>query len=211
MAYGAFSVVGKIARTPVYRAGPSGLYNPLFATSDARAPLAELTATFNPQSDVWYLTEAFTAMDLPGRAILQHADFLPVDALKRTFRTSKPMRVHLLLPPWFEQNGKGAAIRGEFLGAGNWSSRTVSGMNYVEWTATLTAVSNWSTHPGSISGSWRSPFILNPLFLVRGCSHLLSWYPLTGRKVFERRDLQVKYSAIRTYLPRLSHRPIQLA
>ncbi|HEX6823779.1 MAG TPA: hypothetical protein VF123_17100 [Candidatus Sulfotelmatobacter sp.] len=142
MAYGAFSVVGKIARTPVYRAGPSGLYNPLFATSDARAPLAELTATFNPQSDVWYLTEAFTAMDLPGRAILQHADFLPVDALKRTFRTSKPMRVHLLLPPWFEQNGKGAAIRGEFLGAGNWSSRTVPGMNYVEWTANLIAVSN---------------------------------------------------------------------
>jgi len=142
MAYGAFSVVGKIARTPAYRAGPSGLYNPLFATTDARAPIPELTATFNPQSDVWYLTEAFTAMDLPGCAILQHADFLPLDALKGTFRTSKPMRVHLLLPPWFEQDGKGAAIRGEFMGAGNWSSRTVRGMNYVEWTASLIAVSN---------------------------------------------------------------------
>jgi hypothetical protein len=52
------------------------------------------------------------------------------------------MRVHLLLPPWFEQNGKGAAIRGEFLGAGGWSSRTVPRMNYVEWTASLIAVSN---------------------------------------------------------------------
>jgi hypothetical protein len=142
MAYGAFSVVGKIARTPAYRAGPSGLYNPLFATNNARPPIAELTATFNPQSDVWYLTEAFTAMDLPGRAIMQHADFLAVDALKGTFRTSKPMRVHLLLPPWFEQNGKGTAIRGEFLGAGGWSSSTVPGMNYVEWTASLVAVSN---------------------------------------------------------------------
>lgn len=142
MAYGAFSVLGKIARTPAYRSGPSGLYNPLFATTDAMSPVAELTAGFNPDSDVWYLTEAFTAMDLPGRAILQHADFLPVARLNQTFQTSKPLRIHLLLPPWFEQNGKGAAIRGEFLGAGNWSSRTVPGMIYVEWTASLAAVSN---------------------------------------------------------------------
>jgi hypothetical protein len=142
MAYGAFSVVGKIARTPAYRTGPSGLYNPLFATTDARSPVAELTAGFNPDSDLWYLTEAFTAMDLPGRAIMQHADFLPVARLNQRFQTSKPLRIHLLLPPWFEQNGKGAAIRGEFLGAGNWSSRTVPGMIYVEWTASLAAVSN---------------------------------------------------------------------
>jgi hypothetical protein len=142
MAYGAFSVVGKIARTPAYRTGPSGLYNPLFATTDARSPVAELTAGFNPDSDLWYLTEAFTAMDLPGRAIMQHADFLPVARLNQTFQTSKPLRIHLLLPPWFEQNGKGTAIRGEFLGAVNWSSTTVPGLNYVEWTATLVAVSN---------------------------------------------------------------------
>jgi hypothetical protein len=142
MAYGAFSVVGKIARTPAYRTGPSGLYNPLFATTDARSPVAELTAGFNPDSDLWYLTEAFTAMDLPGRAIMQHADFLPVARLNQKFQTSKPLRIHLLLPPWFEQNGKGAAIRGEFLGAGNRSSRTVPGMIYVEWTASLVAVSN---------------------------------------------------------------------
>jgi hypothetical protein len=142
MAYGAFSVVGKIARTPAYRTGPSGLYNPLFATTDAKSPVAELTAGFNPDSDLWYLTEAFTAMDLPGRAIMQHADFLPVARLNQTFQTSKPLRIHLLLPPWFEQNGKGTAIRGEFLGAVNWSSTTVPGLNYVEWTATLVAVSN---------------------------------------------------------------------
>jgi hypothetical protein len=73
---------------------------------------------------------------------MQHADFLPVARLNQRFQTSKPLRIHLLLPPWFEQNGKGAAIRGEFLGAGNWSSRTVPGMIYVEWTASLAAVSN---------------------------------------------------------------------
>jgi hypothetical protein len=138
MAYGGFSVVGKIARTPSsYRTGPSGLYNPLFASTDARTPVAELTADFNPESDIWYLTEAFSALNLPGRAIIQHADFLPVARLNQTFQTSKPLRIHLLLPPWFEQNGKGARIRAEFPRAINWSSRIVPGMNYVEWTATL--------------------------------------------------------------------------
>jgi len=142
MAYGAFSVVGKIARTPAYHTGPSGLYNPLFATTDARTPLAELAAGFNPNSDVWYLTEPLTAMDLPRRAILQHADFLPLAQLNQTFRASKPLRIHLLLPPWFEQNDKGTVIRAEFPQAENWSSRVVPGMNYVEWTATLFPVGN---------------------------------------------------------------------
>jgi hypothetical protein len=142
MAYGAFSVVGKIARTPAYHTGPSGLYNPLFATTDARTPLAELAAGFNPDSDVWYLTEPLTAMDLPGRAIMQHADFLPLAQLNQTFLASKPLRIHLLLPPWFEQNDKGKVIRAEFPQAKNWSSRVVPGMNYVEWTATLFPVGN---------------------------------------------------------------------
>jgi hypothetical protein len=41
----------------------------------------------------------------------------------------------LLLPPWFEENGKGAIIRAEFVGANNWSSHVIGDMNYVEWTA----------------------------------------------------------------------------
>ena len=138
IAYGGISVVGKIARThSAYRTGPSGLYNPLFATSDAKTAISELTADFNPASDVWYLTEAFTAMDLPGRVILQHADFLSASALTDDYRTSQKVRVHLLLPSWFEENGKGAIIRRDFAGAGNWSSRTLASMNYVEWTATV--------------------------------------------------------------------------
>lgn len=138
MAYGAFSVVGKIARTPTnYRTGPSGVYNSLFAATDAKTPLAELNAGFNPHSDIWYLTEPFTAMDLPGRAILRHADFLSAQHLQETFRTSKPIRVHLLLPPWFEENGKGRIIRADFMGATDWSSRTLPGMNYVEWMAEI--------------------------------------------------------------------------
>jgi hypothetical protein len=140
IAYGAFSVAGKIHRTPTaYRTGPSGLYNPLFANADAQSAIAKVRADFHVSSDVWYLTEALTAMDLPGRAILRHADFLPVDGLKQTFQSSKPVRVHLLLPPWFEENGKGVIIRAEFVGAKNWSSKMIPGMNYVEWTALVPA------------------------------------------------------------------------
>lgn len=136
IAYGGFSIIGKIARTPTrYQTGPSGLYNPLFANTDAKSALVELTKGFNPTSDLWYLTEPFTAMDLPGRVILRHADFLSPAGLSESFHSSKPIRVHLLLPPWFEQNGKGALIRGEFYGAGTWLQRAVPGMNYVEWTA----------------------------------------------------------------------------
>jgi hypothetical protein len=140
VAYGAVSVVGKIQRTPAnYQSGPSGLYNPLFANADAKSAVAKVKADFDVSADVWYLTEAFTAMDLPGRAILRHADFLPSDGLMQRFRTTKAIRVHLLLPPWFEENGKGAIIRAEFVGANNWSSEIVEGMNYVEWTALVPA------------------------------------------------------------------------
>jgi hypothetical protein len=140
IAYGAVSVLGKIHRTPAnYQSGPSGLYNPLFANADAKSAVARVKADFNVSGDVWYLTEAFTAMDLPGRAILRHADFLPADALKQRFRTTKAIRVHVLLPPWFEENGKGAIIRAEFVDAVNWSSKTIPGMNYVEWTAVVRA------------------------------------------------------------------------
>jgi hypothetical protein len=136
IAYGALSVVGKIQRTPAnYQSGPSGLYNPLFANADAKSAVAKVKADFNASADVWYLTEAVTAMDLPGRAILRHADFLPAEGLHQRFRTTKAIRVHLLLPPWFEENGKGAIIRAEFVGANNWSSHVIRDMNYVEWTA----------------------------------------------------------------------------
>jgi hypothetical protein len=140
IAYGAVSVLGKIHRTSAnYQSGPSGLYNPLFANADAKSAVARVTADFNVSGDVWYLTEAFTAMDLPGRAILRHADFLPADGLKQRFRTTKAIRVHVLLPPWFEENGKGAIIRAEFVDAVNWSRKTIPGMNYVEWTAVVPA------------------------------------------------------------------------
>jgi hypothetical protein len=136
--YGAFAVIGKVARTPSgYRPGPSGIYNPLLSTTDSRSVIAALTADFNQDSDVWYLPEPLTALDLPGRVIIRHSDFLSADKLKEPFYTTRPVRVRLLLPPRFEENGKGATIRGNFPQASLWTSKAIPGMNYVEWTATL--------------------------------------------------------------------------
>jgi len=136
--YGATSVWGKVRRTPHYTSGPSHLYNPLLANNDAKTAVNNLLADFRPDTDVWYLTEPVSAMDLPGRAILRHSDFLSVEQLKRdNFRTNAPIRVRLLLPPSFEQNGKGQIIRDSFPQAQRWKTITVRDTNYVLWTAEL--------------------------------------------------------------------------
>ncbi len=133
----AYGAVGKVHRTPPFRAGESGLYNELLATTDARTPLSNLISDFDPRSDLWYVTEPLTAMDLPGRAIIRHADFLPREKLRESFHASQPMRVRLLLPARFEQSGKGQIIRANFPDAVGWSSQAVPSLNYVEWIGTL--------------------------------------------------------------------------
>lgn len=100
MAYGVIAVIGKVKRTPAYEGGPSHFYNPLFANTYARGPLKDLEADAGSQ-DVWYLTE-----DSAGPS--GHSDFLSEDQLRRqTFRTSSPVTVRMLLPPTFEDKGKG--------------------------------------------------------------------------------------------------------
>jgi hypothetical protein len=87
---------------------------------------------------MWYLVEPLTALDLPGRAIVRHADFIDIAVLRRDrFVTSRRMRVHVLLPPRFENNGKGEAIRASFPQADGWVRREIPGAEYVSWTATL--------------------------------------------------------------------------
>lgn len=49
-----------------------------------------------------------TALDLRGKVILRHSDFLSEEQLRRqTFRTSSLVTVRMLLPPTFEDKGKG--------------------------------------------------------------------------------------------------------
>lgn len=136
LAYGVVSVFAKVWRYPSdYRPGPSGMYNPLLAPRDAAAVVELLNRDYDPATDLWYLVEPMTYLDLSGRAIVRHADFMTVSELREHFLTSRRLRIRALLPAKFEQNGKGEAIRGSFAGAGGWTRSSVSGAEYDEWTA----------------------------------------------------------------------------
>jgi hypothetical protein len=137
-AYGVVSVFAKAWRYPSdYRPGPSG-YNAVLAEHDAAGVAGRLQDTFVPETDIWYLAEPMTSLDLRGRAIVRHADFMPIADLRRDrFITSRPLRVHVLLPPRFEANGKGLAIRESFPQAASWRHESVPGSAYDQWMADL--------------------------------------------------------------------------
>jgi hypothetical protein len=139
LSYGVVSVFAKTWRYPAgYRAAASGLYNPLLSGDDAASAVEAAALDFAPPTDMWYLVEPLTALDLPGRAIVRHADFIDIAVLRRDrFVTSRRMRVHVLLPARFENNGKGEAIRASFPQADGWVRREIPGAEYVSWTATL--------------------------------------------------------------------------
>jgi hypothetical protein len=139
LAYGVVSVFAKAWRYPAhYRPAASGIYNPLLAKHDASSVVEALQGQYDAATDIWYTPEPLTGLDLPGRSILGDADYTPVDVLRRErFVTSRRMRVHVLLPPRFEQNGKGAAIRGAFPQAAGWSRAMIAGAEYDVWTSVL--------------------------------------------------------------------------
>jgi hypothetical protein len=138
-AYGIVSVFAKTWRYPAgYRPAASGIYNPILARHDAASVVQALARDFDPSTDLWYLVDPLTALDLPGRVIVRHADFIDLDLLQRDrFLTSRRMRVRALLPPRFEDNGKGLAIRASFPQATVWSRTEIAGAEYVSWTAML--------------------------------------------------------------------------
>jgi hypothetical protein len=139
LAYGPVSVVAKAWRYPSgFRPAASGLYNPLLAEQDLITVVARLERDFEPASDVWYLTEPMSALDLKGRAIIRDADFLEVDKLRLdSFHTTRAIRVHVLLPPRFESNSKGETIRGAFPQAVAWRHDVIPGSLYDRWIADL--------------------------------------------------------------------------
>jgi hypothetical protein len=139
LCYGVVSVFAKTFRYPAgYQTAPSGTYNPLLARHDAASAVDWLVRDFASSTDIWYLVDPLTALDLPGRAVVRHADFIELALLRRDrFLTSRRMRVHMLLPPRFEDSGKGEAIRASFPQAGAWSHSEIPAAEYVCWTATL--------------------------------------------------------------------------
>jgi len=72
--------------------------------------------------------------------VIRQADFQPQEQLRReVFRTSVPLRILVLLPRHFEQNGKGVAIRSSFVQAKTWAKLETPGCSYIRWAAELEA------------------------------------------------------------------------
>ena len=137
-AYGVASVAGKIRRVPAnYQTGPAGVYNPLLSADSIVSCRDALVRQLDAERDTWYLTDPITALDLPGRAIVVHADFESMDALSAiSYRTSRAGRILALLPPAFETNGKGAVIRSSFPQAQEWTQIAVPCAPQL-WVATI--------------------------------------------------------------------------
>ena len=140
LTYGAVSVVAKVRRFPSgYRPGPAHIYNPQLAERDVASVRETLLARTSPDA-VWYLSDALSALDLPGRSITVSADFeLLEDLTQSTYVTSTPLKVRALFPARFETDGKGDAIRHSFRQAGPWTSAKIPGSDYWLWTADLAA------------------------------------------------------------------------
>ena len=65
--------------------GPSKLHNTLLSQTNIEEVRVSLLRDYDPNKDLWYLTDPITALDIPGRAIIAGADFLTltVDPLRK--------------------------------------------------------------------------------------------------------------------------------
>ena len=135
--YGAVALGGKALRTRGQSTAPSGFYNSVWTAKDPGSVVRRLQSSAAPDT-LWYVCEGTVALDMPGRILLRWAALSDVAELAReTYRSSVPMRVNLLLPPDFEQNGKGAVIRASFPQAQRWVASKVEGAEYTLWSTTL--------------------------------------------------------------------------
>ena len=135
--YGVAAVPGKVIREWGYIAGPAGIYNQFLSPDNLAACRAALVRDFDVHRDVWYLSEAAMPLDLPGRSIVVQ-DFRSIDYLRqRTYRASRPMRVHALLPADYEVNGKGQEVRASFPQAVDWRSSVVPHCAPTRWVGSI--------------------------------------------------------------------------
>ena len=138
LAYGLVSVGAKVARFPRnYRPGPAHIYNPLLAETDL-AGVRERLLSGTRGSEIWYVPDPISALDLPGPAITTQADFQRLEELRAArYVTSRPLEVRALLIDKFAHDGKADAIRASFPQAGAWRMQAVPGSDYQLWTADL--------------------------------------------------------------------------
>jgi len=121
-----------------YVSGPSRIYNSSLAHRNLPAVLSKLMQDFNPATDVWFLPDPVSALDIPGRAMIEHVDYTYLSSLqKQKLLTRSPCRVHALIPVYCEENGKAEAIRAAFVQAQGWSKKVIEDSDYACWTTTL--------------------------------------------------------------------------
>jgi hypothetical protein len=139
-------VVGAAIHAPTdYDAGPSGVYNPLFAISNLATARAELLQEYDPRIDIWYVPDPVTALDLPGRVIIEDVALTRVPALA-SYHTSARVRVRALVPTEFEQNGLGDVVRASFVGPVAWTKSPLNGSRYAVWTTLVPSTRPESAH-----------------------------------------------------------------
>jgi hypothetical protein len=130
--YGPMSVATKAVRQHGYITTGTGLYNPILAASNAQAAMAAARGHCLLPDAVWYIPEPLTSMEFAGRMVITAADFEALEYIS-ALRFHGEVPVCALMPPKFETNGKGAAIRNSFVDIGSWSHRVVPGAVYDLW------------------------------------------------------------------------------
>jgi hypothetical protein len=133
--YGPASVLTRVHRAWGFKASAEGLYNPFVSATDARQAVAGLLNACADPTAIWYVPDPLTALELKRRLITTEADFQSIEQLRQVQYRGR-VRVCALLPPKFEENGKGPAIRASFVDATGWTKHRVAASSYDLWVAT---------------------------------------------------------------------------
>jgi hypothetical protein len=132
--YGPAAALTHARRAWSFTASAERLYNPFVSVTNARQALAGLLDACADPDAVWYVPDPLTALELPRRLITTDADFQAVESL-RQMRYIGRLRVCALLPPKFETNDKGPAIRASFRDVTGWNRHRVVNSAYDLWIA----------------------------------------------------------------------------
>jgi hypothetical protein len=130
--YGPASVATKLRRAWGYVTTSTGFYDPMLSTRHADRALSEAKRACDPQVVVWYIPEPLTSLDFSGPLIAAFADFESLADLSSK-RYRGPIAICALLPPKFEINGKGPAIRRSFVDIAQWSRHPAVDAEYDVW------------------------------------------------------------------------------
>ena len=138
LAYGPITLPVKVFHQKRVIPGPSGVYNATLANSDVGLTLTFLRSMYSRNSDVWYIPDPVSSLDIPGRAVIRSAVFTDLPRLEaERFRNFKTMRALILLSPDLEKSGRADLIRHSFVNAEEWTVIPIPDSPYRLWISTL--------------------------------------------------------------------------